>query len=129
MLGPWYNHERSVEYSFSERVYLVLQALVPVLLTAVIISLVIFRVDVTESFHKTAAEVKIEAAHVAHAAKIDAEHTACHAVLESDQDLQRFLRREFHRLGQHDPKTQRFLSDLRRAQASTFRQCEARIKP
>ena len=84
----------------------VMDGLIPVLLTAVIVALLLFRVDVSEKFHQTALSVQA---------------TACAAVKASNDDLDRFLQAQADTA--RNPQFQAFLDGLKADHADTFRKC------
>lgn len=84
----------------------ILEGLVPVLLTAVIVSLILFRVDVTQRFNHTAHDIRV---------------TACRAVKESNDDLDAFLAKTLSK--NPTPESKRFVDDLADSHAETYRTC------
>lgn len=94
------------DYTLNERLRLVLEGAVPVLLIVVIVSLVLFRVDVTSKFQATAHSISV---------------TACQAVKDSNDDLDAFLSKQASKA--HDPGFQKFVDDLKADHAVTYQHC------
>lgn len=86
----------------------VLDFSIPILLTFVIVSLVLFRVDVTHRFQQTAHSVQA---------------TACGAVRDSNADLDAFLAAQALRV--KDPGFQQFVDDLKADHKVTYSRCLA----
>lgn len=93
------------EREWGERVKLVLDALVPVLLTAVIISLILFRVDVLHRFDLASSQVQV---------------TACQAVKESNDDLDALLAKQVEG---GTPEAKQFVADLAADHKATYAKC------